>query len=195
MLSALFFTPSKKTKPMQITVDQLIAGYPAITVRNFLRKYVIAGLVPECAQSSLLLSPQEASAFLNKLVDLGLLRESGNWNGSPFFDLTDSGVRLVHASAAKPIHRKVAERVLAEFLERMECVNATPEYLYRVDTAILYGSMLSNTERLGNVNVAINMESKASGKAEFEEWGNERRYAAQRNGRTFCTIVERAYNI
>jgi hypothetical protein len=105
--------------PMRITSDQSIAGYPAIAVRNFLRKYVIAGLIPACAQSSLLLSPQDASAFLNKLVDLGLLRESSKWNGSPFFDLTDSGVRLAYASAAKPICRITANRLLSEFMERV----------------------------------------------------------------------------
>jgi hypothetical protein len=38
------------------------------------------------------------------------------------FDLTDCGVRLAYASAAKPIHRRTAERVLAEFMERVRTV-------------------------------------------------------------------------
>ena len=70
---------------MRITADQLMAGYPAITVRNFLRKYEIAGLIAECTQASLSLSPQDASEFLNKLVDLGLIKESNRQNGYPFF--------------------------------------------------------------------------------------------------------------
>ncbi len=177
---------------MQITADQSIAGYPAIVVRNFLRKYVIAGLIPKCAQSSLLLSPQDASAFLNKLVDLGLLRESGKWNGSPFFDLTDSGVRLAYASAAKPIHRETADRLLSEFMERVHAVNATAEYLFWVSEAILFGSMLSDVERLGDVDVAVTLESKAKDFTEFCEWSWERRRAAEVKGRSFPTIVEQA---
>ena len=55
---------------MRITADQLMVGYPAITVRNFLRKYEIAGLIAECTQASLSLSPQDASEFLNLAIYL-----------------------------------------------------------------------------------------------------------------------------
>ena len=178
---------------MRITADELIAGYPAVTVRNFLRKYEITGLIAECAQTSLSLSPQDASEFLNKLVHLRLLRESSKWNGSPFFDLTNYGVRLAYASAAKPIHRETANRLLSEFMERVHAVNATPDYLFRVSEVILFGSMLTDVDRLGDVDVAVNLESKARDFTEFCEWSRGRRRAAQVKGRSFPTIVDQAY--
>lgn len=178
---------------MRIVANQSIAGYPALKMRDFLWKHQLTGITEETIQTSLDLNPIDAGDFLSKLVDQGLIKESHRHNGLTLFDLSDCGVRLAYASAAKPIHRNTAERVLAKFMERVQAVNATPEYLYRVDTAILYGSMLSDAERLGDVNIAVNLESKASGEAEFQEWSEERKYDAQRKGRSFSTIVERAY--
>lgn len=85
---------------MRIAADQSIAGYSAMVVRNFLKKYELTGLVAEDVQTSLSLSPRDASEFLNKLVALGLVRERHRQNGYPLFDLTDCGVRLAYASAA-----------------------------------------------------------------------------------------------
>ena len=113
---------------MQIAANQSIAGYPAIAVRNFLRKHELTGFITESAQASLSLSPQDANELLNKLVDLGLLRESNLLDG---FGLTENGVRLAYASAAKPIHRKTANRLLSEFMERVHAVNAPLNISFR----------------------------------------------------------------
>jgi hypothetical protein len=71
-------------------------------------------------------------------------------------------------------------------------VNATPEYLYRVDGVIVFGSFLSDVEQLGDVNVAVDLQSKATG-AEFQEWSYVRRCAAEVKGRSFPTIFAQAY--
>ena len=56
---------------------------------------------------------------------------------------------------------------MTKFLGRVERVNATPEYLFRVDTVTLFGSTLSNAERLGDVNIAVDLKSKAEGILNF----------------------------
>jgi hypothetical protein len=178
---------------MQITANQTIAGYPSMKVRDFLWASQLTGIVNETAQARLALNSKAARDFLNQLAVLGFIKERSPHNEHSFFELTNYGLNLAYASAAKPIHRKTAERILTEFLERVERVNATPEYVYRVDTAILYGSMLSDAERLGNVNVAVNLESKAKGETEFQEWSKARRHAARVTGRSFSTIVEKAF--
>jgi hypothetical protein len=107
--------------------------------------------------------------------------------------LTPKGETFANVSAAKPIHRKTAERVLAAFLERVNAVNATSEYLYRVSEVILFGSMLSDADCVGNVNVAVNLESKAKQETQLQKWCEARRRAAQATGRSFPTILEEAY--
>jgi hypothetical protein len=46
------------------------------------------------------------------------------------------------ASAARPVFRKTAERVLAEFLERAKEIKESDTYLYMVNRVIMFGSML-----------------------------------------------------
>lgn len=110
---------------MRIVSDQLIAGYPAIEVRDFVKRYRFTGFFTEAAEFDLALRPKAAVVFLNKLVNLGFIRGTGKSNGRKSFELTSNGQALANASAARPIHRRTAERVLAQFLERVHRVNCT----------------------------------------------------------------------
>jgi hypothetical protein len=178
---------------MQIGPSQQIGGYPALKVREFVRSYRFTGILAKAAQAALALSPEAADNFLSKLVDLGFIRELHKQGGDRLFQLTSYGQALANASAAKPIHRKTAECILAQFLERVDMVNDTAKYLYRVNGVVLFGSMLSDVERLGDVDVAISLEPKVSEIVAFEEWSMIRRRAAQAEGRSFPTILEQAY--
>jgi hypothetical protein len=175
---------------MHITANQSIAGYPAKRVRDFLRTRQSGAIFNEVALAELALKPKAAHDLLNQLVVMSLLKEIGKHEGSPFFTLTSQGLNFADASAAKPIHRKTAERILAEFMQRLERVNATSEYLYRVDTVILFGSMLSDIERLGDVDVAINLEPKVREEAALKEWQMARRRAAEIDGKSFPSYLE-----
>jgi DNA-binding MarR family transcriptional regulator len=175
---------------MRISSDQMIAGYPAIEVRDFLRRNWLVEFLSPAAEFELALSPRAASTFLNKLVALGLLRESRKQDRRKVFQVTNSGLALANASAARPIHRRTAERVLTQFLERLDAVNSTPEYAYRVELVVLFGSMLTDLDRLGDVDVAFRLQPKVEGDAAQEEWSMARRRAAEAKGRTFYGVFE-----
>lgn len=175
---------------MRIVSDQLIAGYPAIEVRDFLRRYRFTGFFTEAAEFDLALKPKAAAAFLNKLVNLGFIRGTGKSNGRKSFEVTSNGQALANASAARPIHRRTAERVLAQFLERVHRVNSTQAYAYRVEAVVLFGSMLTDTERLGDVDVAIRLEPKVIDENAQEQWCAARRRAAEAKGRNFYGVLD-----
>jgi predicted nucleotidyltransferase len=175
---------------MRITAGQLVAGYPAVKVRNFLRRYRDTGDCDKAVETELAINPEAAGIFLRELVTSGLFEISQSRSGGQQFTLTRQGEIVANTSAAKPIHRKTAERVLAEFMERVNAVNATSEYLYRVNEVILFGSMLSDIEQLGDVDVAVNMEPKVSDADALKEWSMARRHVAQAEGRSFSTDLE-----
>jgi len=175
---------------MRITTDQSIAGYPALQVREFVRKYRFTNFSARAAEAALMLSTEVSANFLSKLVDLGFIGKSRERDGVQLFQLTSSGQALANASAAKPIHRKTAERVLAQFLERVHRVNATPEYLFRVKNVVLFGSILSHAERLGDVDIAISLEAKVSDTNAYQAWAMARRDKAEAAGRHFHTLFE-----
>jgi hypothetical protein len=75
------------------------------------------------------LSPREALNFAHEMVNLGFLTLSTNssLDGEPVYQVGDQGHMLAITSAAKPISRKTADRVLREFMERVQIVNASNE--------------------------------------------------------------------
>lgn len=174
---------------MRIVSDELIAGYPALEVREFLRRYRLTDFYIEAAGDALVLSPRTAAIFMNKLKGLGFIEELDKWGGHRLFRLTIKGQALANASAARPIHRKTAERLLEQFLERVQRVNSTEEYAYRVEHVVLFGSMLTDTERLGDVDVAIQLEPKVSEDSSHERWCTARRRAAEAKGRNFHGVL------
>jgi hypothetical protein len=178
---------------MRIVHDEMIGGYPVLGVRDFLRRYRLADFHIEAAEDALGLSPRTAIIFTNKLKGLGFIEELDKWDGRRVFRLTIKGQASANASGARPIHRKTAERILEQFLERVQLVNLTQEYVYRVEHVVLFGSMLSDVDRLGDVDVAVNLAPKVSQSSEFREWHAARIRAAQLKGRCFHTALERAY--
>lgn len=175
---------------MRIVSDQLIAGYPALEVRDFVKRYRFTGFFTEAAEFDLALRPKTAAVFLNKMVKLGFIRGTGRSNNRRSFEVTSNGQVLANASAARPIHRRTAERVLAQFLERVHRVNSTQAYAYRVETVVLFGSMLTDTERLGDVDVAIRLEPKVIDENAQERRCVARRIAAEAKGRNFYGVLD-----
>ena len=175
---------------MRIVSDELIASYPALEVRDFLRRYRLTDFHIEAAADALVLSPRAATVFMNKLKVLGFIEELDKWHERRTFGLTIKGQALANASAAKPIHRKTAERLLDQFLERVKRVNDTQEYVYRVEHVVLFGSMLSDIDRLGDVDVAVQLQPKVNEDDAFQKWSMARRRAAEAKGRNFRGVSD-----
>jgi hypothetical protein len=177
---------------MRITKDQIVAGHPTIRVRDFLRRYRLSTFKTSAAERALDLARKRASEFLIELSALGLIEPTKPFgeDTGPAFRVSSAGHAFANASAAKPISRKTAERVLGEFLERVDAVNSTEEYVYRVQNAVLFGSMLSSMERLGDVDVAIDLQPKVTEDTQFQQRCDARRHAAQEGGRSLRTTFD-----
>jgi hypothetical protein len=172
---------------MRITKHQLVAGYPALKVRAFLRRYRVGTFVAAAAEDAFQANTEQAAELLAQLVVLGLIEpvEPKTVLAESGFELTSRGEAFASASAANPLFRKTAETLLQQFLERLDTVNSSPDYVYRVESAVLFGSMLSEAERLGDVDIAIELLPKVAEEAEFRKWCDRRRYAAREQGKNF----------
>ncbi len=174
---------------MNLTKNQLIAGHPAIQVRNFLREYdgLIIRLIT--IQKALQIDADEAKAFLRRMIKLRYLerRESLSGGDRGTYEVATPGLALANASSVQPITRKTAERILKDFVNRMHAVNASTKdpYAYRIASAVLFGSILSEKERLGDVDIAIELHPTTSNDREFKDLCRYRFWMAQLNGRRF----------
>lgn len=176
---------------MRISKDESIAGQPAVAVRDALKRLGDRPFDVSRAAWALRLSDEEAAAVVDELVRLGYLEELRGEPNDRRYQTTLLGNALSMASAGKPFKRSTARRALEDFLERVREVNECEDYVFWVDTVILFGSYLTSPEDepVGDVDLAVGLESRFSG-SDFLERSRARADLAQDEGRRFSNYVE-----
>jgi hypothetical protein len=114
-------------------------------------------------------------------------------SGGRQWSLTDEGIRLRCATAAKPLHRATTECLLVKLLERIELLNADDRFLARVSRAIVFGSYLQSNERFGDVDVAIELVPRCGDFHRLRAANDERVREEQASGRRFSNLVEQLF--
>lgn len=72
-------------------------------------------------------------------------------------------MRFAQATAAAPLRRVTAERKLREFMARVEQVNRSEEFAYRVKRVVLFGSYLTDAERVNDIDLAVELVPRWDG--------------------------------
>jgi hypothetical protein len=75
-------------------------------------------------------------------------------------------------------------------MERLDRLNANREYVYRVESAVVFGSMLSDAERLGDGDIAVELQPVVTQEVEFRSRCEARRLLASRRGTHFSSTVD-----
>ena len=116
-------------------------------------------------------------------------REQRYHSPFPWYAVTEKGRDITRASAAKRIKRETAKTELTEFLKRVHTVNASSKYMYSVERVAVFGSFLEHAERLGDVDIAVDLKSRVAMDAS-RKWVMVFRQHARRSGRSFSTFEE-----
>ncbi len=170
-----------------------VAGESAMNIRGILRRSHGA-FREDWLSDRLRCDERRAHEFAKALEAAGYVRrdrEREEKYRSPFlwYSVTDAGQDLTRASAAKRIRRETAKTAFSEFMNRVHFVNASPKYFYSVRYVALFGSYLERRERLGDIDVAIDLKPRiAFDKA--GEWVETFRQHAWDSGRSFSTWDE-----
>jgi hypothetical protein len=109
---------------MRITTNQSIAGYPALQVREFIRKYRFTNFSAQAAEAALMLSTEAASNLLSKLADLGYIGKSRERDGNQLFQSTISGQALPTLCSRSWRSRSARRRLSGGLLTRATMATA-----------------------------------------------------------------------
>ena len=175
---------------MQITKGEVVAGYSALRVRGFLRRFEHGFFMLPAAESFMQLKSRQATKFINDMLALELIEPTTPFGDEAAFQVATRGLAFANATAAKPVFRGTAERVLRELMDRVNAVNASKEYAFEIRSAILFGSTLSCADRLGDVDVAIDLQPRISDSTKFRQQCDRRRHSAQEQGRRLSTVFD-----
>ena len=81
-------------------------------------------------------------------------------DATQYWKLTLWGSALSKALFPAPVSRRNAEKKLIEFMERVHQVNEDGRFLYRVRKVIVFGSFLTESPTVGDLDIAIDLEPK-----------------------------------
>src|SRR5690606_31072258 len=173
---------------MRIDPKGTIAGYSSFEIRELMRR-LDHEWTPRYVAEVMHFSVQEAEALVHQLEIEGYgerVSESENvWR------TTIQGSRLRNATAAQPIKRSTADRILAELIERVHEVNRNEYFLYEVDRLVVFGSYLADSERINDIDLAVSLEPKEKDPDYRIELDQKRADEAAEDGRRFQNFVQR----
>jgi len=178
---------------MYIDPNSSICGKPALEVRNLMRKIGDRNVSVELIAESLNTSVSTARIITAKLINDGYLEINTQISSKrKWYRTTLKGNSLSLASAAKPIKRNTAEQKLLELMERVNKVNRDNYFLYRIKKVVVFGSYLSNKDRLNDIDVAVEVAPKFD-KDEQIRRNEERVKKFEEKGRHFSTFLDRLF--
>src|SRR5262249_13648565 len=76
------------------------------------------------------------------------------------FQISSLGTRLAAKKLMPRIPRVKAEKIVADMLARARDINETPELLCRISSITAFGSLLTDAEDLGDIDVAVEIKQK-----------------------------------
>jgi len=154
---------------MRITAEQKIAGYPAVQIRQLMRETVGRSITPRYVREILQCSDSVAQQVLNQLQTEGFA-DSVNGHLEP----STKGSALAMATAAPPLRRDTAERLLTQLVERARAINKDDRWAYRVGMLVVFGSYVRGAERPNDVDVGCETVPR---------WSGETQHAAEQHRR------------
>lgn len=179
---------------MRINRTTRAAGYPARVIRDLLRGLGESVWEVDAVAARLHVGRPAARKVIDHLLTAGYVRvDTKVPSRGPWFARTPKGTRLALASAAQPLTRVSAERLLQAFMERVTAMNDNPYYLYRVSKVVLFGSMLTAKPRVSDVDVAVELKPKLNDAQAQQRAYDARVLHALRTGRRFRNIFDEVF--
>jgi hypothetical protein len=104
-----------------------------------------------------------ARALVEQLLKDGMIELNARFSdcrGHVAYQPTSKGNAMRSARLVPRLNRAKADKLLADFLRSVEEVNAHPDLLHWVTEVRVFGSYLTNSDDLGNIDIAIRKEKR-----------------------------------
>jgi predicted nucleotidyltransferase len=177
---------------MRLNRGERIAGVDAFRLRDYFRRYS-ESVNCRTVMEEFSVTERKAEEVLEALLKLKMIAPCELQYDSKmvFYETTIQGNALGMAKAGKPVKRASARKVLREFLQRVKAVNERQDLAYRVESVVVFGSYLSDAEKLNDLDIAVELRARSSDETARERLrlaSFERAHAA---GRRFRNVVDK----
>jgi len=167
---------------MRIDRNDRIAGQPILRAREYLRHFSGDGthmFRKDHVARYFKVSDRKAAQIVGEFKAHGWIEPvEGKFGRQGYFTCSMKGNAFVAARAIPPLSREKAERLLSEFLKRVEEVNKRDELSHYVREVHIFGSYLNKKAKdLGDLDLAVDVrERKVLGREDIMEYMEERAF-------------------
>lgn len=178
---------------MRISRKQKINNTPILKIRDFfksLQRYRTDTFTLDKACNYFEINDIEANSLLRELTEQGFIEKSS----SDYYKTTLKGEALRIARCVPPIKRDKADKIVKDFMQRVEEINNNDYFLYRVSKILLFGSYIKeDAVDFGDIDIAFELERKVKDAAEYEKLDREFYEKAEDEGKRFSSFIERLF--
>ncbi len=176
---------------MHIEATAVLAGQPILQIRKLLKRMGSREhCSPQFIEKVLDVDAATAVEVLRMLNEHGYVEQVPGDSPDEWWRTTVKGNALAQASAAPAVTRATAARALDAFLQRVREVNADDDLAYVVERVILFGSYLSEAQKVNDVDVAVQVQRRSDDDAHFRCQCSERVARALDRGRVFSSFMD-----
>jgi hypothetical protein len=131
-----------------------------------------------------------AQALIDALLKNGMIGLCADYSRPEAYTTTMAGNAMRMTGFVPRVNRAKAEKLLADFLRRVAGVNARDDLLHWVTEVRVFGSYLTDSDDLGDLDLAIDLERRPVEKTGEYSWANACVEMARRSGKTFGTYMD-----
>ena len=177
---------------MRIPRKERIANMPILKIRdffNYLYRYHTDTFTLKKMCDYFNINESEANAILKELHNKEFIESSND-----YYKITLKGSALGNARCVPPINRVKAEKILNDFMQRVEEINNNDYYLYRVSKILLFGSYINkDATDFGDIDIAFELDRKIKDPDEFQKLDWEFIDKAKDEGKYFSSYIEELF--
>jgi len=154
---------------MHLDKSSLFFGYPASLIRKVFRELRGGDVDVRYFSRHMGINKADAVRLVNKLIKEGYLKRTTSIRNYKTVSTTVKGNSLAMASFAPPITRQTANKKIAELIERAKIVNKSNDHLYKVKRIAVFGSYLTDKDKINDIDIDIILERKFTDEIQKEK--------------------------
>jgi hypothetical protein len=149
---------------MNISSNDVLAGYPALATRNFLRS--VGEFTPGTVMHVFNVGLTPAKKYCEVLEADGYIEKHPTF--PTFYRKTASGSRLSNATAARRIKRATADRIVGTLMNAIRNSFRDIHQPFLLNRVWLFGSYIREAPTLSDIDVTIEAVPKETGNAHID---------------------------
>ncbi|MDR2789515.1 MAG: hypothetical protein LBB59_00830 [Campylobacteraceae bacterium] len=179
---------------MRIKKNEKINHIPLIKIRDCFKTIALYGgeISKSYIQNHFKLNANETNLLIEELLLNDFIEKSADKTSE--YQLSGKGQALCLARSVTPLNKAKADKIFNEFMKRVEEVNNSDYYLYRVKKLLLFGSyLISDNENFGDIDIACGLERKINDPEEYKKAAKKRIEEAEQKGKYFSNYMEAVF--